>query len=268
MTKKNIRKYGLQINEIKKEDYVFGSVFSPVPFEELVPDGDWTPWLPTREEQNLNGIETYACVSFTILTAIEILIKRKYGEERNYSDRFLATVSGTKEGGNSPQNVCEFLRKIGVVSEELLPFSSDIDTFDKFYAPISPKLHELAREFNEEWDFKHEYVPSTEEAMLKAIKCSPLGLSVAAWHERGSKYYKPENKKDNHFTTGIKLIKGECKRVLDSYADGEGDPFLKDYEWETKHSVIKRFWIQKKNKKKSWLQNVIYLILKTIKYER
>ena len=88
MKKCPTKKYGLIIDPIKKADYIFGSVLSPVPFEELVPDGDWTPYLPVTEAQKLYGVEPYACVPFTILNAVEILIFRKYGLIRNYADRF------------------------------------------------------------------------------------------------------------------------------------------------------------------------------------
>src|SRR3990167_1685604 len=252
MKKKKIKNYGLKIDTPKPEDYRFWSIISPVPFEILQPNGDWTDFLPKREAQNLNGIEPYACVSFTILNSIEALIKRKYNEEVNYSDRFLAAVSGTKEGGNSPHTVCEFLRKCGVVPEELLPFSEDIDTFDKFYAPLPPKLYELAREFNAKWEFKHEFVDDNPEAIQKALQSSPLGISVTAWFERpNGMYYQRKDMTDNHFTTLIKQEKGNFKRVFDSY-----DSFIKDYEFSTNHSVIKRFYIKKRDIQKSWIEKV------------
>ena len=259
---KKLKQYGYKPDAPKKENYVFGSILSPVPFEEINPSGDWTADLPIPELQN-KGFETWSCVTHTVLNCVEILIKKKYGLDRNYSERFLAAVSGTEEGGNTPNQVCEFLRKIGVVPEELLPFGPDINTFEKFYAPISPKLYELAREFLAEWDFKYEDVPDDNEAILKALKCSPLGLAVTAWFERGSKYYKPEGMSDNHFTTLIKAESGNYKRVFDSYADGEGDPFLKDIDWETPSSAIKRFYIKKKDtQKKTFWQKLMELLSK------
>jgi len=236
-TQKN---YGLKLDIQKPEDYVFGA--SPLPFEILQINGDWTNFLPKTEAQNLNGIEPYACVAFTILNCIEILIRDQYREETNWSDRFLAAVSGTKEGGNSPNVVCEFLRKVGVVREDLWAFGIDINSFEKFYEPVPPKLYELAREFSEKWDFKHELVPSKNKEIEKALMCSPLGISVSAGYERNGKYYKPNGMQDNHFTTLIKMKENEYKRVFDSY-----DSFIKDYEWDTSHAVIKRFYIKKKD---------------------
>lgn len=239
-----MRKYGLKLDTIDPEHYVFGAN-SPIPLDILQPDKDWTESLPTAEPQNLNGIEPYACVTFTILNCVEILIKRKYGIDVNFSDRFLAAVSGTKEGGNSPQTVCEFLRHIGVVPEEMWPFDSTIDSFDKFYAKLPPKLIKLAKEFNDNWDFKHEFVPTNDADISKALQCSPLLISVSAWHldDETQLFFRPQGAVDNHATTLIYEKDGQYRRVFDSY----GDPYLKSIEWKATPMQVKRFWIEKKS---------------------
>ena len=91
------RQYGF-ISEPKGTDFIFGA--GKIPEVVLQPNGDWTDFLTTKEFQAPYNFETYACVTFTILNCIEILIKRQYGIEKNYSDRFLAIVSGTKNPGN------------------------------------------------------------------------------------------------------------------------------------------------------------------------
>ena len=235
--KKQQHKYRLKISKPKKEDYTLGG-FSLVPKEVLQKDRDWTAYLPIKEFQDINNIEPYACVAFTVLNCVEILIKRKYGEDVNYSDRFLAAVSGTKEGGNSPQTVCEFLRKVGVVPQELWPFNKSIDSFKKFYTPLPPKLYELAKEFNEKWDFKHEYVDGKD--IDDALLYSPLLISVYAWIKEGSLYVKPRGKKDNHATTYVRRTV-DSRVVFDSY-----DADLKDVDLNALPMVAKRFWIKKK----------------------
>lgn len=228
--------YGFKKDVIRVgEDYVFGGLLTKIPQEVLQPDGDWTPYLPKKELQNLNAIEPYACVSFTLLNCIETLIKKQYNEDVNYSDRFLACISGTKEGGNSPNTVSEFLRKIGVVPQEVWPFDETITSFTKFYEKVPPKLYELAREFNEKWEFKHEFVPNNSELIRQALQSSPLGISVPAWYERNGKYYRPDGVEDNHFTTMFKK-----DTVFDSY-----DSVIKELE-PMSHSVIKRFYVRKK----------------------
>lgn len=246
------RNYGLILDEQKKEDWNFGA--GKLSVDILVEDGDWTPYLPEKELQNLNDIEPSACVTFTVLNCIEALIKRQYNIDRNYSDRFLAMVSGTTQVGNSPNTVCEFLRKVGVVSQELWPFDKTINSFDKFYSPIPPKLYQLAKEFNEEWEFGHEFVDSRPEMIARALQSSPLLISVPAWFVGDDgKYHRPEGVSDNHATTLIAHKKGEYWRVFDTY-----DNNIKDVAWGVLPKVVKRFYIKKRIKKEkvSWLQKI------------
>lgn len=253
------KKYGLKLN--KKKDpraYKFGG--GNVPMEYLT-DGDWSPYLPVKEIQNLNGIEPYACVPFTILNCLEILVKRLYGEDRNWSDRFLAYVTDTRNGGSDPHECAEFLRKLGVPPEEYWPFDGKINTTEKFFAKPEPKIYEIAREFLEEFDFRHEYVSNKHEAISEALKCSPLLISVYAWHRNSDIYYKPSGKKDNHATTMFQESVGRHRRVFDSY----DSPHIKDYDWNARPEVVKRFWIQKKpiyQEKLSIIEKVLNLIAK------
>src|SRR3990167_9214558 len=96
--------YGFIRDDIKPEDYVFGS--GQLAGEVLQLNGDWSDFLPPEELQNLNGVEPYACASFGTLNALEMLLRRVLGQVDNFSDRYLAYVSGTKEKkGNSPHLV-------------------------------------------------------------------------------------------------------------------------------------------------------------------
>lgn len=250
-------KYGFIKDEIKKEDYVFGSW--QVPFEVLRPFGDWTNDMPVKEFQNLNNVEPYACVVFTILNCVETLIKVKYGLDRNYSDRFLAVVVNTKGVGCSPQRACEFLRKVGVVPQELWAFDQTVTSEEKFFEPLPAKLYELAQEFNKEWDFKHDYVNNDAGSISKALASSPLLISVPAWHlNKNNLYYRPEGKRDNHATTLFLERPGVFRRVFDSY----DYPAIKDIDWDCKPEVIKRFWISKKGEynakyvKSNWCKKI------------
>lgn len=260
------RHYGF-ISEPKNTDFIFGG--GHVPMEILVEDGNWQDYLPTKEFQAPYGFETYACVTYVVLNCLEALIKKQYGLEKNYSDRFLAIVSGTKSPGNSPQVVCEFLRKLGVTPEELWPYDTTINTWGKWSEPIPPKLYELAREFNAEWDFRYEQVPANAGAISKALKGSPLLISVTAWHPRGDKYYRPKGMRDNHATTMFYERIGEFRRAFDSY----DRPHIKDIEWETVPEFVQRYWIKKRTEvaqQISLIQRIIklmYLLLPMLKSE-
>lgn len=229
-----MKQYGFKLDEPSDKDYIFGA---SLPYEVIQPDGDWTPYLPKPEYQNTNPFEPYCCVTETILNCVEILIKQQYGEEVNYSDRFLASISGTKNGGNTPRTVADFLRILGVVPEEAYPFTAP--TFDEFYQPIPEDLKALAKEFVEKWEFKYESVPTN--MIEKALQTSPLGVSVYAWIDNNGVFYNP-NQPDNHFTTLYKL--DDYQHFFDSYSN-DGSP-LKVGDKNMAHSAIQRYYIKKR----------------------
>ena len=231
-----MKNYGFKLDTPSEKDYVFGSF---LPYEELQPNGDWTPFLPKAEYQNTNDFEPYCCVTETILNCVEILIKQQYGEEVNYSDRFLASISGTKNGGNTPRTVADFLRILGVVPEDVYPFKAE--TFDEFYQPIPEELKTLAKEFVDNWEFKYESVPTN--MIETALKSSPLGVSVYAWVDKDGVFYNP-NQQDNHFTTLYKI--DDHQHFFDSYAN-DGSP-LKLGDKNMAHSSIQRYYVKKRIK--------------------
>jgi len=238
-----MKNYGLKIDPPSEKDFVFGA---SLPFEELT-DGNWEAYLPVVEYQN-KGFEPYACVSFTILSCVEALIKRKYGIETNWSDRYLAALSGTKEGGNSPRVVADYLRKEGVVPEEIYPY--DATSFEEYYKEIPEDIKRIAQEFTKNWDFGYEKVPNEIKLIEKALKCSPLGISVYAWVQNADgDYYNPGGD-DNHFTTLYRI--DDKKRAFDTY-DNTNKALVKDMP----HAIIQRYWIAKKKKQQNWLQELL-----------
>lgn len=255
--KQNNRKYGFLFDEPSPEHWVFGA--SKIPMEVLVPGGDWRPYILKHHYQNLNGLEPYACVIFTLLAGLEMLIYKKYGIERDYSRRFLAIIVDTRNGGTTFEKAFEALRKKGVVMNELLPFDGLIDTLDKFFSPVPDSLRELAKEFNEEWDFNHDFVIPNEISITSALECSPVPMSFAAWHvnDKG-RYYRPTGMRDNHAILLVNQSIGEYRQIKDSYPDENEDPGLKELEWNDLPMVAKRLWITKREPKqyKNWfIQN-------------
>ena len=238
-----IKNYGLLLDEPSPEHYVFGS-FGNVPMEVLNTSRDWRPYIPKKEYQ-AEIQETFACVLFTILNCVEILIKKKYGIEKNYSDIFLAKLLETQSnGGTSPQKASELLRKAGVPPEEVWGI-------EHLFTEIPQEVITEALKFREEYEFLHDFVQPNHTAITSALECSPLLISVPAWfkNENGI-YYRPEGMTDNHATTLVYESKGEYRQVFDSYADGEADPSLKELDWNTIPMVVKRFWISRKEDEK------------------
>ena len=198
-----------------------------------------------QEKKKLYGVETYACVSFTTLSIVEILERKLYGATSNWSDRFLSAISGTKEKrGNTPSNVGDFLRKQGVVPEKDYPFDETKNTYEKFYDPVPNNLKTLAIAFTAEYSFGYEHVPSNYDAIMEALKYSPVGFSAYAWtKDSDGLYSRPQGMTDNHFTICYGYVRNNYWLIWDSYTE-EGAPFKK-VRWDSLPMQCKRFTLNR-----------------------
>lgn len=218
-----------------EKDYIFGA--RKLPDTILQENADWREFLPKEESQIAFGKETYACVPFSILNAIEILHRRLYNEEINLSDNFLAILAETeKNGGVNPRKVCDLLLDKGAPREYEFPFG------EPFTREIPQEVYELAKKFLREYDFGYERVPTTSWEMIReAAKRSPLLVSVYAWVRADGLYVRPEGMRDMHATTGV-YFSDDYYTVFDSY----GGPFLKNCSLQMKPMQVNRFWLEKK----------------------
>lgn len=252
--------HGLILQAPKPEDFIFGDgLLGDAP---IMPDGQWSGWIPLQDElQNLNGIEPYACVSFGTLNCIETLIRQEFGATENYSDRFLATATGTAaKKGNSPQTIAQFLKNKGVVEEKDYPFDGTIDSFEKFYAPLAQRLYMLALDFPLEYDFGYSYVPSNPESLMGALTYSPVGFSVTAWYQDADGlYYRPAGLTDAHWVCCYGYVKNEYWKIYDSY-----DQTHKKVRWNSLPMQAMRYTLHKNIKVESlwdtwvkWFRNYL-----------
>ena len=248
MAKKKIRQYGLQLSFPEAGDYILGGE-SKLGREVLQESGQWDGYLPVMEYQNL-GSETMACTAFGTLSAVEILIKKLYGNEQNFSDRWLAWCAGITQQGASPHQTAEYLRKTGSPFQERWDYTPDINTWEKFYETPPAKLIDYAKE-DFAYNFKHEYVQPFEADIKTALKFSPLGFSVYAWVDEEGVFYKPRGATDNHWCVCYGWVVGEDGktywRIFDSYDNSH--KLYADLPM-----IVKRFEITKKDVKKgkSW----------------
>lgn len=211
--------YGLIKEELKETDYIFGA--SPLNKKILQPNGDWSEYLPAPERQSGRNIETMACVSFSLLNVIETLFKRKYGLDKNFSDRFLAKMSGTGRNGNLQSTVIDTARKSGLVNEEDYPSDFDTFNFSKYYEPIPEDVVAKARLFLNEYEIGYEAVTPTISAMREALKYSPLWVAGYAWYYSNG-YYRSIGSPNHCFVLyNIDQVYA-YKKALDSY-----EPWLK-----------------------------------------
>lgn len=229
--------YGLIKDKILPEHYIFGDLQIVAP--PVQPDGQWDAYLPYDELQTMRGIETFACCTFGTLNCLEILIRKLYGRTANYSDRFLANVSGTETlYGNSPHTVAECLRKRGSPPEEIWPFSDDIDTYEKYYAPIPQSVTDNAHVFIETYDFLHDWVPNDSKSMMDALRYSPIGMTVDynGIDENGIWIHRGPSDGDHHWVCCYGYEEGKFWKVFDSY-----DATHKKITWDHKPDLIKRY---------------------------
>lgn len=242
-----MKHYGFLKPDITPEDYVFGS--NQLGFTELQPDGQWDEFLPIPELQNRNNLETYNCTAFGTLNAMEILMHRLFGSKFDFSERYVGILADTVIGGNNPHKVAETIRKQGVVKDELLPFSSEIGTWEEYYSP-KPMTGDLlveGQKFLNKYNFGHDWlwtggtVKQKQKKLKEALKSSPICVSVNAWYKKQGKYYKPKGSEDNHWCTVYGYKDGEYWKVFDHY-----DDTAKRLEWDYDFGFAKRYTIELK----------------------
>jgi len=233
-----MKQYGFIEPEIKDEDYVLGA-YTKLGAEVLQPDGQWGAYLPIFEAQAKNSIETYNCTAFATLNVIEALFRRK-SEDKNFSDRYTGIMAGTYPPGNDPHKVIESIRKdAGLIDELLLPFSAELKTVDDYYSPkpMTKNLINRGHEFLQKWKIRHEWVTGKNQAIMEALKYSPLGVAVSAWSQDG-KFYKRFGS-DNHWSVIFGYKKDEYWLCFDSYDGG-----MKILDWDFGFKYVKRYSIE------------------------
>jgi len=245
--------YGFQPSIVTPDNYILGGV--GVPKKILNPERNWVSFLPAGEIQKRN-IETSSCTEFGTLNGIETLEKRLFGKIENYSERAVAIGSGNTENGNDPHTVCEYIRKNGLLDDFILPFNDEIESFEQYLSPkpLTNNIEQQALKWLRCRVLKHEWVfgqnaslREKQEKLWESLLYSPLGVSVAAWHEDDNLYVKADDEPDNHWTLLIGGKFGEYWRVNDSYLD-DGQ-YLKTLDWHYNFQFSKLFVINEIKRK-------------------
>lgn len=256
-----MKKYGFLPPVITVSDYIFGSLdkTKTLKGEVLRPDGQWDNDLPEDEMQNRYYFESYNCSNYGTLNCKDTLENALYGSVRDDSERFLGVVSGTSHAGNNPHGVAEAIRKYGLIPEEELPWSPDINSWEEYYSPkpMTKVYLDMGKVWLKKYEFKHEYafhgydsLKTKQNKLCEALKYSPIGISVYAWVQRNGMYYKPSGKSDNHWVECYGYVKGKYWKIFDSY-----DNTRKKVEWNTNFSFAKKYQLTKleESKKKDMI---------------
>lgn len=165
------KNYGLLPEPIPHDIGYVGGIGDVLP--DILPSGDWEPYLPAFEAQSKLGLETMNCVQFSRLNACEIMANF-YGKPINKSDRFLYWASGCTERGNT-FSACDYgLRKFGCCDEDLWAWNEALTRAQYGMAPPQDVQDKAAKLFDEWHLGMLVWVPNTVEAMRAALKKGPL----------------------------------------------------------------------------------------------
>lgn len=245
--------HGFIYEEPAPEDFTFGALKAKYHTEPLQPDSDWSRYLPTAEEQSTPSIETNSCVSFGTNNAIEMYRKRVFDLDFNLSDRFVAKQSGTDPlNGNTPKKVADTIRHNWSCFEDEWAFTKEM-TVTEFFASIPQKLISLATGRGAEYEFGYEYVSLSD--VREALKYSPLGMSVPAWHEKDGVYYRPEGARDNHWVVCYGIKENGNLLIFDTYF-----PYLKEVRADVKPYVIMSYYLKRQVVQETFWQKFCAII--------
>lgn len=172
---------------------------------DILPSGDWEPYLPTFETQNKLGLETMACVSYSRLNCSETQANF-YGKPLNLSDRALAWISGTTKQGNTYYNVDQAFRRSGTCPEPIWPWNVPM-TWNEYYTAPPSDVQEEMKRLLDEWDVgMRVYVPMNVESLKEALKKGPLW---ACTHDHSFEIYRVDDKIHIYDTY---ILEGDGKR--------------------------------------------------------
>lgn len=260
-----MKHYGFIKPKIESDHYILGA-YNSLPRDILQRNGQWDSYLPSEERQTNQLTETYNCTSFGSLNCIEILFRKLYGLEENYSDRYLGIMADTKPYGNDPHVVVEALRNKGLIKESTLPFTEDLNGWQEYYSFKGGSESDCKVEaiyLANKYEIGHEWVISNGASkeirtslMKQALQYSPLGVSVSAWNELEGVYI-DAGQPNNHWTV-VYGYNEKGWKCFDSY-----EPYKKIISFDHNIEYVKRFSLKKKEEiKQTWWQMFISNLLR------
>jgi hypothetical protein len=245
--------HGLLIEAPSPTDYVAGD--GKLAGEVIIPDGDWTPFIPAFEHQ-APAFETNSCASHGTLNALEALYKFFYGEEMNLADRMVATGSGTDPNrGNTPQRVAQFVRDSWSVYDEEWSMK-DARTVQEYYKPFPDLLYSKADIIRGDNRLGYEAVTNPTKLRLhEALTKGAVCMSVPAWAiDDNGLYYRPQSWNDNHWVWLVRIKPNGNYVIMDSY-----DPALKELRADFIPQVAYRYVLNEE------ITDQITLLIRAIK---
>jgi hypothetical protein len=185
-----------------------------IPYEVVLPSGDWRPF-PIIGEKQKDPAETMSCTTQATLNSLEVQEKQQTGIEPNWSDRYIAKLSGTTSDGNFSDKPPEAVRKYGVVKQEDWPVPPNYN-WNSYYAEIPQNV--LDKEVKRE--IAYAGIAKDKASLLYHLKQAPIKIVIPEPHP-------------NHEVL-LLHIEGDTGHYFDSYA-----PFNKTIPLNKIHYAMK-----------------------------
>jgi hypothetical protein len=235
------KNYGFKGTGRTMNDWKMGGETGIVP-EVLQESGQWDYYLPAFENQ-ATYFETFRCVTFSMFHCWQIILKRKYNEIWDFSERLAATLNGTTREGNSMYWVAECARKIyGFVSWLKWP-NDEGKTWEEEYKPIPQNLIDLAKANLSELKINYEWVePCSPNNLKQALKYSPLQIAIYAFGPKvNGVYQRIDGHMPNHCVTLYGWDEKGNWKIFDHYLGNEKRLLAPDYiiGYGMKYSITK-----------------------------
>ena len=257
----------LILEPLDHQDYLLGGdngIFNEVLFK----NGNCIEYLPSDERQKRYNLETFACASFAPCNVLEIIFNcliannrlmdedvewlrdNGYFDEKgkiNFSDRFIAKLSGTTRQGNTFKRPADTIRHLGLVPERQWDYPRNQYNkrleWDHYYQNIPDSIIKVGEEFKKRFDLNYEIVFRNDFKF--ALQYSPLVVGVYAWIKKDNIYINRGNKA-NHASV-LAFSDFTAHLDYDTY-----DPFLKrldtnykfhyyGYKWTVGVKVKKKY---------------------------
>jgi len=273
------------IEPLKETDWRIGGD-SKLVYEVINETANWFEYEPTNERQN-RGMETMICTNEAGNNSWEVqliymiehnllspkalnflngdnIAKISYLDENNkpnFSDKWIAILSGTSPSGNWLYKTPEKAHEFGLIPESMLPFGNP-KTWNDFFnkEQITQEMYDLGEEFKEIFEIEYEaFVTSgktkaqTMEEVDKHLKQAPLIVAIPICPGyKDDDIIQACSKTPIHAVLLINRLE-EYRNIIDSY-----EPFIKQLAIDYNIPYLLKSIIFEKDK-----LNKNYMLVKT-----
>lgn len=229
-----------ELAEQSPKDWKFGAQSEPGIV--TIPESEREAYLPKGELQYDSKADFTDCASRSPVNHFEALftyhyqhgmleenkkwlddngytvIDPSFGRRVEFSDRFIAVLSGTTRGGNSLKAPLETIRTRGLIPKVLLP-KEDWMAWEDYYngTAITPQLIALGKEFLTRFKLNYEQVDRA--LFATAVKNDMLGVAAYAWPEPVKGVYPKVN--GDRFNHAFLIFNLPKYQIFDNYYDDQ-----------------------------------------------